>query len=494
MRPAVIFTVGCLAALAVGASARADTGAAPRSEAAERFDRAIHLVNSGDLSGGLAEFQRAYALVPSPVVLFNLGLVYAALNRSVASARALEKALATADALKPEDVERARTVLREQGDKIGQVELSTNVKEGVVEIDNVEAAQLPLPGPLDVSGGSHVIGVISAGYAPARREVVVAGRERVQTHLDLVGIEGHLAHIAVSCKLMAADVLVDNERVGKTPLEASITVAPGKHQVEVRRAGYTAATREITLQDGARGELTLDPVLDKTALGREGGWLIIQASEPQSIVGIDGEEFGLLTGAINVPAGPHRVRVESGGFLPAERDVDVPLGGRTPVSVVFEPTPETRARYVSGAVSHRTWSWVALGVGAAAAAGGLTLVLVEQGRLPSAQASLDAVNADWVRGSGHACDQSQQVLDQAGCVARLDDANNRVSDIHTLRTVGWVIAGVGAAGMAAGAVLLLTGDNPHKYDEKPADRLLGQWRVVPVVGPGGIAVSGAVRF
>jgi hypothetical protein len=76
----------------------------------------------------------------------------------------------------------------------------------------------------------------------------------------------------------------------------------------------------------------------------------------------------------------------------------------------------------------------------------------------------------------------------------LDDANNRVSDIHTLRTVGWVIAGVGAAGMAAGAVLLLTGDNPHKYDEKPADRLLGQWRVVPVVGPGGIAVSGAVRF
>jgi hypothetical protein len=76
----------------------------------------------------------------------------------------------------------------------------------------------------------------------------------------------------------------------------------------------------------------------------------------------------------------------------------------------------------------------------------------------------------------------------------LNDANNRVSDIQTLRTVGWATAGAGAAAMVVGAVLLLTGEDPHKYDEKPADRLLGQWRVVPVVGPGGFAVSAVMRF
>src|SRR5262249_52833848 len=58
-----------------------------RAEAAERFDRAIRLVNDGDLTSALAEFQRAYALVPAVIVLYNVGLVYAALNRPVEAAR-----------------------------------------------------------------------------------------------------------------------------------------------------------------------------------------------------------------------------------------------------------------------------------------------------------------------------------------------------------------------------------------------------------------------
>src|SRR4029077_8018132 len=115
-----------------------------RAEAAERFDRAIRLVNGGDLSGAVAEVQRGDALVPAPLVLHNVGLVDAALNRPLEAARALRTVLANPSGLKPEYVARARTVLREQDDKIGQVVVTTNVKEGVVEVDNVEVAKLPL--------------------------------------------------------------------------------------------------------------------------------------------------------------------------------------------------------------------------------------------------------------------------------------------------------------------------------------------------------------
>jgi hypothetical protein len=204
----------------------------PRAEAAERFDRALRLVNEGDLSGGLAEFQRAHVLMPSPVLLYNIGLVHAALHRPVASARALEKALAHPEALRPNEIEQARQILQEQTDMLGHVDVAASVKEGIVEVDNVEVDKLPLAGPLDVAGGPHVIGVISPGYAPARREIVVAGREHAEVRLELVAIEGLLAHIAVRCRVPAADVLVDGERVGKTPLEASITVAPGTHRVQ----------------------------------------------------------------------------------------------------------------------------------------------------------------------------------------------------------------------------------------------------------------------
>src|SRR5260370_28924847 len=285
-----------LVLLSVAPTAQADALDASRAEAAERCDRGTHLVDAGDLSGGLAEFLRAYALVPAPTVLSNVGLVYAAMNRTVDSARALDKALASAKSLKPENVDRAKQVLAEQREKIGQVEVATNVKDGTVEVDNVEVAKLPLAAALEVSGGPHVIGVISPGYAPARQEILVAGRQRVQARLDLVAIEGLLGHIEVRCRLPAADVVVDRTRVGKTPLEASVTVAPGKHSVEVRRAGYLPVTREITLQDGARGTLTLNPDIDKAALDREGGWLAVKASETQSVVRADNEEIGLLTG------------------------------------------------------------------------------------------------------------------------------------------------------------------------------------------------------
>jgi hypothetical protein len=487
--------VAFVVAVLISAPVRAQGGDPARAEAAERFDRALHLVDAGDLSGGLAEFQRAYALVPSPVVLYNLGLVNAWLNRPVASVRALESALKTPQSLKPEYVTRARQVLAEQSEKIGQVDLTTNVKEGVVEVDNVETAKLPLPAPIDVAVGSHVVAVVSPGYAPARQAVLVAGHQRVEAHLELVAIEGRLAHIGISSNVPAADVSVDGERVGKTPLDATVTVPPGPHHVAVARRGYRTAERDITLQDGAQADLTLQPLVDKGALGSEGGSLAIAASETQVVVSIDGEEAGVLGGPIELPAGPHRLRLERGGFVAAERDVEVPLGRTATVDVTLEPNPETRAKYVSSAESRRTWSWVTIGGGVALAAGGTVLAIVEHGQLPDAQAKLNAVNADFVRFSGRPCDLAHQIspAQQTSCVNRLNDATDRVNNIQTLTTVGWVIAGAGAAVTITGVVLLLTGDDPHRYDEKrPPEHVLGgigPWRLLPQVGGGAVSLS-----
>ena len=494
-----------LAVVCWAPAARADALDASRTEAAERFDRGIHLVDAGDLSGGLAEFLRAYALVPAPVVLYNVGLVYAAMNRPVDSARALDKALASAQSLKPENVDRAKQVLTEQREKIGQVEVIANVKDGTVEVDNVEVAKLPLATPLEVSGGPHVIGVISPGYAPTRQEILVAGRQRVQARLQLVAIEGLLAHIEVRCRLPAADVMVDGTRVGKTPLEASVTVAPGKHSVEVRRSGYLPVSREITLQDGARGELTLNPDVDKAALDREGGWLAIKASETQSVVSADNEEIGLLTGPVHLPGGPHRIHIERGGFLPADRDVNVPVAGTATVSVVFEPTPDTRANFVSSAESRRAWSWVTIGVGVAIAAGGVILGIVEGNQIPGAQDKLDQANANvksntnpavtppgvtdpLCNPAGHIDPTTMTVVERStdketSCNAAVSSARSDLNNDKNLQTVGWVAAGVGGAVLVTGTILLLTGDNPHKYDKKPSEQLLGGWRVVPQFGP-----------
>jgi len=488
----------CAALLSVAAftstSARAQSADPTRAEAGERFDRALRLVNAGDLSGSLAEFQRAYALVPSSVLLYNIGLVQAAMHRPVASVKALTSALDHAETLNPDEVVRARRILQEQTEIIGQVAVTTNVKEGVVEIDNVEAAKLPLAGPLDVSAGPHVVGIVSPGYAPSRHEVTVAGHQHVDVDLQLVQIQGLLGHIALKSRIPGAEVVIDNERVGKTPLESTITVAPGAHKVQVRRAGYATAEREVSLTDGSQTDLTLDPTFDKTALSTEGGYLAIESSEKQPILTVDGDEIGLVSGPVQLPAGPHRLRLESGGFIPAERDVDVPLGTSKTITIVFEPTPETRKTYVSAAESRRTWSWVTVGLGAAVAAGGVILAVLEQGQIPTAQNNLAYQKSINVRFSKLACDPANALSDAtlAQCLANLNSANNTLSNDQTLRTVGWVGAGVGGAVIVTGVVLLLTGDDPHRYDAKPSERTLGGLSVTPWFGPGGgsLAVHG----
>jgi hypothetical protein len=378
----------------------------------------------------------------------------------------LDKALAAPDALKPENAERARAVLQEQRDRIGQVVVTTNVKEGIVEVDNVEASRLPLAGPLEVASGRHILGVVSPGYAPSRKQLTVAGHERVEAHLELVAIEGRLAHVSVSSRIPAAEVLVDGEAVGKTPLETTITVTPGTHRIALRRPGYLSAERELPLQDGATGDVKLEPSVDKAKLAQEGGFLDVRPSEGQAVATVDGESVGVVQGPVELPAGPHRLRLERSGFLPTERDIVVPLGRTETLPVRLEPTPETRERYVSAASSRRLWSWVTIGAGAVIAGGGAALAAVEGGALSSAQSSLAAVNATWVRGSGMSCDFSQNLSgpQMASCESALNDATSRVNNAQTSQTVGWVATGVGAATLVAGVVLLLTGDDPHRYD------------------------------
>jgi hypothetical protein len=138
---------------------------------------------------------------------------------------------------------------------------------------------------------------------------------------------------------------------------------------------------------------------------------------------------------------------------------------------------------------------VAFGAGAALAAGGVALAVVEQGKQTTAENDLNVAQADISFHSGRVCDQSHVVSPQAiaACAARVDSDTSAVNDAKTGQTIGWVMAGVGAAASVTGLVLLLTGDDPHRYDEKPAQRwTLGSIR--PEVSPGRLGVSVAGTF
>lgn len=177
---------------------------------------------NGDNGGALAEFKRANELIPNRLVLFNIGLVYAAMDRPVEAAATLEKVLKDAGPLKPENLARAQAVKEEQEKRIALVDVTTNVP-ATIEVDGLEVERTPMAAPLRVAVGTHVIGAMASEQLPARREITVAGQTNVAQVLELRPSEARLAHIEIHCALPAAEVFVDGVPAGKTPLAASIT-------------------------------------------------------------------------------------------------------------------------------------------------------------------------------------------------------------------------------------------------------------------------------
>lgn len=476
---------------------------AAKVEARDRFDRGLKLFNDGDNAGALAEFKRAYELIPNSLVLYNIGLVYAAMNRPVDAVAALDEVLANPGPVAGERLERAKQVRGEQAQRIAEIAVTTNVP-ATVEVDNVEAGQTPLASPLKVASGTHVVGAIASGYAPLRKEVTVAGGQKAEVKLELVAMEGKVAHLSLESHLPGADVVIDDQPVAKTPLPQSLTLAPGTHKIELRREGYATARQDLTLGDGASAAITLEPEEDKKALSSVGGSLALDITEPQAVVRIDGKDRGVYGGAYRLAKGPHHVAIERGGFEPFERDVDVEAGRTTTVRIGLDPTPETRASYVGRAKSQRTWGWILTGAGALVGGGGAGWLVVNGKKKSDKQAAYDeAVDqqsngrpsgpCQWNKAPVNPGDSVTFATPEA-CNAQADDAKSALDDAKKQDLFGWIGIGVGAASLVTGVVLLVTSDDPHKYDHKASDELGSGPTLVPTAwalpGGGGMGVGG----
>ena len=173
--------------------------------------------------------------------------------------------------------------------------------------------------------------------------------------------------------------------VGKTPLAASLALPAGNHAgIEARRPGYVTAKQSVTLGAGSIGELELEPPLDASSLTREGGYLALAVSEPESTTFVDGEPRGVYTTPLHV-SGPHPSQDEH----PAKRTVvqqpasrPAPVAGRARRLLPVRAHRRRPARQheqrqgrahadpggagrvpSSRTVTQRTWGWIATGTG-----------------------------------------------------------------------------------------------------------------------------------
>ncbi len=464
----------------------------PKTEARDRFGRGLRLFNDGDNAGALAEFKRAHELAPHPVVAYNIGLVYAAMGRAIEAVDTLDEVLKSPGTLSADKLEKARRTRAEQALRIAELSVKANVEGAEVEIDGINVEKLPLTRALKVTSGSRVVGVTAPGHIPERREVTLAGGIKKELVFELRPFEGRLAQLVVRSSIPGAVVSVDGKRVGVTPLSAPVVLAPGKHNVQLERAGYSPVSQAVELGDAVKGEVTLEPAIDPTKSISEGGRLALDLSEPECSFSVNGRPQGKYTGGLRVPAGPHLVRVERDGFEPVERLVDVAKGGTTSVRIVLEPTPEYRQRYEKKASLFKTWGWVGVIGGAVVTGVGTGYLIWNQGKKDEYidegnywKGQIDLHNAN----QSSACKDNQFEY----CNQRLETAVDSYDRAKARDLFGWLAVGVGGAALVTGSVLLITGDDPDRYTHERPELAKPRWAPMLALGPdgGALVVGGA---
>lgn len=462
----------CLVVAALSLSAQSALAADPplldartRDEARQRFDRGLSLYNGGDLIGALAEFQHAHRLTGHPFVLYNLALVQARLGLSAEAVESLEQLRARGlGELGAEARARAEALHAAELARVGALQIETATPGAQVRIDGVDVARTPSP-PLRVSAGQHFVSVSAPGHEPVHLKVTVAGRATEVLKVELTPLEQAPAELVVTTNVPAVEVRAGGRVLGHTPLQSALALKAGTYDVELQRDGYEPVRKQVLL--GAGGKAHLDVEMRPSSAGlRTGGLLKLAVSEPDSVVTIDGKPTLEHSLGVRLPLGVHSLRVQRAGFFDVEREVLIRPGTNV-VDATLLPTPQYLDDYVSRARRQRTWSYVALGAGAAIAAGGGVFLLYNQGEKNDAERAFDDYAAS-VRASPNGTCPDQACIDTLAILtADLEDKRGR--DVY-----GWIGIGAGAAVMTAGVLLYALGDDPGRYDPKPESDVFGK--------------------
>jgi hypothetical protein len=481
-----VFAIALLATTGQASAGEPDGKA--RSEAKELFSRGLHMFENGDHAGALAEFERAHELAPSRLLLYHIALVYMSMGKPVEAVESFDEVLSDPGPLKPEYIARAREAKEEQQGHIGQLDVKVNVPAAIV-IDGSKAGEAPLQAPLPVAAGEHIVAVAAPGHVPARQSITVAGQGRADLVFELQPTEAKLAHVTIHSPLPGAEVRLDDELLGKTPFADPVSVLPGKRVFEIQRPGYMSGHRQVNLADGAYATVAFDPDEDDSA-GAGRGRLQVMAGGGNIELTIDGRPRGVYRRPIDLPAGPHAVKLERDGFEPLERLVEVPTGGEAEVKVSLRRSAKTRAAQVSHAHSYRNWAIAALASGAVVAGGSLGLTLWSNGKLSSREDKLDQLKSEAT--GGGSCDPSSPAYNEVvgkNCRRTLADAQDEVNKYRNMRLGGIIGTVGGVALIGVGVTLLLI--TPDSGRDDRAEPLAGT--LVPVLSAGPDGASLALR-
>lgn len=150
------------------------------------------------------------------------------------------------------------------------------------------------------------------------------------------GLKKWVMNITLDVVERDAEVFVDGEKVGVTPLPKPIAVAIGTHNIRVTKAGYSDAHAHVDGKDqNPKVSLKLDP------LTRVAQLIVSIEGPPQATIKVDSREVGTARkdqpykGPVTLSSEPHTIEAEAPGWVTGKYVLKVEDTGDKPVPMVM---------------------------------------------------------------------------------------------------------------------------------------------------------------
>jgi hypothetical protein len=215
------FAVALTLSLAAGAPGRAfaQSGVAPVDEARQHYRRGVELFGESNFSAALVEFRRAYELAPNFSVLYNIAQIHFQQHDYAEALKTFTAYLNEGGNKVPParrtEVENELKFLRE---RVGYVEIVSNVEGADVSVDGVSTGKTPFSAPLVVSAGRRRIELLREDRVLATRQIEVAAGDRIKLELN----------VAPSAPAASADAAKDQGGDASRPGDASADAGEAK--------------------------------------------------------------------------------------------------------------------------------------------------------------------------------------------------------------------------------------------------------------------------
>jgi formylglycine-generating enzyme required for sulfatase activity len=204
---------------------------------------------------------------------------------------------------------------------------SANLSEARIRIDGVDIGRTPLVN-VEVEPGEHQLSISKDRYLDFGETITIEGRTVEQSFS--ANLEPAWATVSLTTTPSGADVLVDGELIGSTPINAEII--QGQRNLVLKLAGHKAWQEEF---DVLAGEDFSVPLVELTPAD---GLLFIQSNPTAASVTIGDEFKGLTPLEVALPPGQkHELTFFKNGYNSSSISIQTQANEERELNIDLEP-------------------------------------------------------------------------------------------------------------------------------------------------------------